>query len=237
MSPTHALSGAAAFLAAAPWLHLGSPAAVAVGAVCAAGAGLLPDLDHPSAAPARAFGPASWLLSRVIRAMSGGHRHATHSLIGIAAFTTLAWWSTHRGGWPLIVLMTLLAGLACRALLPRGRDRKWTLDWADMSSTVTAVVAGWVAWHLVGSGMDLYVVPWAVAVGCAAHIAGDMLTPQGCPVFWPLPKRYNVASITTDSWAETWLVVPALYAALGFIAVYTSYGAWGPALFHTIRTS
>jgi membrane-bound metal-dependent hydrolase YbcI (DUF457 family) len=228
MGSTHSLSGAVAFLAAAPWLNLGSPAEVAVGAVCAAGAAMLPDMDHHDGTIANMFGPVSRLLCRVVAFVSGGHRHGTHSLIGVGAFTAVAWWSTNVRAWPLVVLMTLLAGLACRALLPRGRDREWKLDWADIASTVTALVAAWVAWRLVGSGMDLSVVPYAVAVGCAAHIAGDILTKRGCPLLWPLPKRFRVASITTDSWVEKWLVVPALYAALGAIAVYTTTGFWRP---------
>jgi membrane-bound metal-dependent hydrolase YbcI (DUF457 family) len=235
MGPTHALSGATALLAAVPFLHLHSPAEVAVGAVCAAGAGLLPDMDHHSATPARAFGFPSRALAWLVGKVSGGHRHATHSLVGLAAFTGLAWWVTHVRGWPLIVLMTLLAGMAVRALGPKPRDRRWRLDYADVAGLVHAAGLGWVAWRLVGSGMDLRVVPWAVAVGCAAHIAGDMLTPEGCPLFWPLPQRYHIAEITTDSWQEKWLVTTALYAALGVI-VTKSYGTWGPVLFHTIAS-
>jgi membrane-bound metal-dependent hydrolase YbcI (DUF457 family) len=233
MSHTHALSGSVAFLVAAPFLHLGSPASVAVGAVCAAGAALLPDLDHPKATPAHAFGPVSWALSKVVCAVSGGHRHATHSLIGLAAFTSAAWWATRTGGWPLIATLTLLAGFAVRALLPKPRDRKWKLDYADVASIVNAAFAAWTAHGLVAASMDLAVVPWAVGIGVAAHIAGDMLTKKGCPLAWPAPRRFRVASITTDSWVERWLVAGALYTVLGFIA-YTTYGTWGPVLLNTI---
>lgn len=233
MGHTHALSGATAFLAAASLLHLGSPAAVAVGTVCAAGAALLPDLDHPSASPARTFGPASWLLAKAVSAVSGGHRHATHSLVGLAGFTTAAWWATHTGGRPLVIALTFLAGLAARALLPRGRDRKWKLDWADVASSVYAFAAGRVAQHLAAAQMDLRVVPWAVGIGVAAHIAGDMLTPEGCPLWWPRLKYYRLTEIRTDSWQERWLVAGALYAVLGFIAVRT-WGSWSPAITHLI---
>jgi membrane-bound metal-dependent hydrolase YbcI (DUF457 family) len=236
MGHTHALSGAVAFLAAAPLLRFGSPASVAVGAVCAAGAALLPDLDHPSASPARTFGPASWLLSKVVCFVSGGHRHATHSVIGLAGFTAAAWWAARTGGWPLIITLTFLAGLAARALLPRGRGRKWKLDWADIASTAYAFAARWVAQHLVASGMDLSVVPWAVGIGVAAHIAGDALTEQGVPIFWPSLRRYRVGSIDTDSWVERWLVAGALYAVLGFIA-YRTWGAWSPTITHLIARS
>lgn len=236
MAHTHALSGSVAFLAAAPFLHLGSPAQIAVGAVCAAGAGLLPDLDHHSATPAHAFGPASWVLSKAVAGLSGGHRHATHSLVGVAVFTAAAWWATRAGGWAVIVALTFLAGLGCRALLPRGRDRRWLLDWADVASLVYAAAAAWAAHGLVAAGMDLSVVPWAVAVGAAAHIAGDMLTKQGCALLWPLPTRFKVATITTDSWREKWLVTGALYLTLGFIA-FRTWGSWSPTLSTIIARS
>lgn len=236
MAHTHALSGATAFLAAAPLLHLGSPAAVAVVAVCAAGAALLPDLDHHSATPARAFGFLSRALAWLIGKASGGHRRATHSLIGWAGFTVASWWATTVGGWPLIVLLTLLAGMAVRALGPRPRDRKWKLDYADVAGVVHAAGLGWVAYRLVASGMDLSAVPWAVAIGVAAHIAGDALTEQGVPIAWPSMRRYRVGSITTDSWVERWLVAGALYGVLGFIA-YRTWGAWGPTITHLLARS
>lgn len=236
MGHTHALSGATAFLGAASLLHLGSPAAVTVGTVCAAGAALLPDLDHPSASPARSFGPASWALSKVVCFVSGGHRHATHSLVGLAGFTVAAWWATRAGGWPLIVALTLLAGLAARALLPRGRDRKWKLDWADVASLGNAAAAAWVAHQIVTAGMDLTVVPYAVGIGVAAHIGGDLLTEQGCPLAWPSLRYYRIGSINTDSWVERWLVAGALYLVLGFIA-YRTWGSWSPTITHLIARS
>jgi membrane-bound metal-dependent hydrolase YbcI (DUF457 family) len=236
MGPTHALSGAAALLAAVPFLHLVSPAEVAVGAVCAAGAGLLPDMDHHSATPARAFGFPSRALAWLVGKVSGGHRHATHSLVGLAAFTGLAWWVTHVRGWPLIVLMTLLAGMAVRALGPKPRDRKWRLDYADVAGLVHAAGLGWVAWRIVGSGMDLRVVPWAVGIGAAAHLLGDALTETGIPLGWPLPGRVRIGSIDTGSVVERWVVVPLLYGVLG-VVVYSTWGSWSPTITHVIAGS
>jgi membrane-bound metal-dependent hydrolase YbcI (DUF457 family) len=236
MSPTHSLSGAALFLAAAPWLHLGSPAEVAVGAVCAAGAAMLPDMDQHTSSPARAFGLASRALAWLVGKLSGGHRHATHSLLGIGVFTGLATAATHHRGWPLIVLLTMLAGMAIRGLGPRPRDKKWRLDYADIAGFVHAAAAGWLANQIVNSSMDLQVVPWAVAIGVTAHIAGDLLTPEGCPLFWPWLEYYNVAEITTDSWVEKWVVTTGLYLALGFIA-YRTWGSWSPAISTIIARS
>lgn len=224
MGPTHALSGAVTFLAAAPFLAQQSPAQLAVGAACAAGAALLPDLDHPSASPARAFGPISWLVAKPVAVISGGHRHATHSIIGAGVFTAAAHWASSAGGWPLIVALTLLFGLAIRGLGPQNlKDRRWRLDYADIAGLAHAAAATWAAYMLVTSGMDLGILPWAVAIGVCAHIAGDLLTEQGCPLLWPSLRYYRIASINTDSKVERWVVVPTLYMTLGAVVVYRTY--------------
>src|ERR1700722_17357040 len=86
----HALSGAVVFAALAPELHV-TDAHLAAGVVLAAGAGVLPDIDHPDSTISRAFGsPPEWF-NWVGDRTPGGHRHGTHSLLGIAAFTAGAW--------------------------------------------------------------------------------------------------------------------------------------------------
>jgi len=86
----HALTGAFVFAAVAPALHV-THAYLAAGVVLTAGAGVLPDIDHPDSTISRSFGFLTewfaWLVDRV----SGGHRHGTHSLLGIAAFTAAAY--------------------------------------------------------------------------------------------------------------------------------------------------
>ena len=46
-----------------------------------------------------------------------------------------------------------------------------------------------VAWLLVGQGVNLTVVPYALAAGVVIHIAGDMPTVQGCPWGWPWSQK------------------------------------------------
>lgn len=228
---THALSATAAFLGLAVPLSQSVPltsATVALGAIVAGGAGLLPDLDHRHATAARTFGPITWALARAVEAISGGHRHATHSLIGAGVFTGIAAWATHAGGWPLTILLALCIGLADRALLPRAKPRKdWKLTWGDVAGLVHAAAAGVVGYLLAHSTLDMTVVPYAVAIGVAAHIAGDALTERGVPICWPHLRFYRLATIDTGKWVETWVVVPALYAALAVIA-YTTRGTWMP---------
>ena len=68
----------------------------------------------------------------------------------------------------------------------------------------------------------------AVALGCAAHIAGDELTHGGCPVFWPVSgHEFHLVprplQITTAKMGENWVVFPLLVVAL-FAAVWHATG-------------
>src|SRR6201996_3065979 len=86
----HALSGAVVFAALAPPLHV-SLAHLAAGVVLSAGAGVLPDIDHPDSTISRSFGFLTEWFAWVVDRLSGGHRHGTHSLLGIAVFTAGAY--------------------------------------------------------------------------------------------------------------------------------------------------
>ena len=90
MGRTHALSGLVTGVAIGQfWWHL-DPAHVAIGGAVTVGAAVLPDIDHPDASVAECFGFVTrgfaWLIGR----LSGGHRHGTHSLADVAAFTAAA---------------------------------------------------------------------------------------------------------------------------------------------------
>ena len=53
--------------------------------------------------------------------------------------------------------------------------------------------------------------PWAVAVGVAAHLLGDMLTREGVPLLWPVAtRRFRIASLSTGGTVEQLLVGPGL---------------------------
>jgi len=239
MGHTHAVSGGVAWLAVATPLsehvHPLTPAQVAVGAVVAAGAAMLPDLDHHSGTIANAFGPLSQVLCKTVAAMSGGHRKATHSLVGTGVFTALAVAATHDR-WAVAALVWLCLGLAVRALWQRPRNRpNGRLDYRDVAGLVHAAVAFAVA-YWVTSTVDVGVVPWAVAVGYLAHLIGDCLTPQGCPLFWPVPWRIRIATIDTGKTVEKYLVVPALYVGLAATA-YLTYGAWAPTIHTAVQAA
>jgi len=236
----HALSGAFAFAALAPTLHV-TGAHLVAGVVLTAGAGVLPDIDHPDSTISRSFGfmteGFAWLVDR----LSGGHRHGTHSLFGIAVFTlgALAAGAYQLSGprigaaghpafsWhivPAALYLALLYSSALRALHVGGHH-------GDALGIASAAITCY-------TGADLFrlpVGPWhvpmlavATGLGCAAHIAGDELTHGGCPIFWPVSMHEfhllpRPLQFTTAKLCETWIVFPLLVAGLG-IAVWHDTG-------------
>jgi membrane-bound metal-dependent hydrolase YbcI (DUF457 family) len=225
---THALSGAATGAATAEYvLHL--PAAtihVARVTMHLPGAGMLalavltacfavlPDLDKCGSCPARALGFFSEAFAWLVGKVSGGHRHATHSAAGVAAFTaaavlTVGAWAAWTGArWGLGVFLALAFAAGLRALRLGGHHA----DLAGIAVAVAVTCTGW--------GLGL--VPLACGLGCSTHIAGDSLTDSGVPLLWPFTdRRFRLLpeplAFTTGTRPETRVVTPALMAALGLL--------------------
>jgi len=235
MGHSHALSGAAAWLAigaatpiSANVLGIEGAVPVVLGAAVASGAALLPDLDHHSATATRALPPVTNVISKVVETFSGGHRHGTHSIVGIAAATALAYlaslwtWTIPAdfGGLPLLgdiwgwvapgtsiqlgaALYALLLcglGLTTMKLMP-GKKLAW----------VAAIVGGLMV--SVAAPADRWWLPVAVGVGCLAHVIGDSMTTGGVPWLWPwIPKP----KIPTPLWQKNgYMGVPVLGATGG----------------------
>jgi membrane-bound metal-dependent hydrolase YbcI (DUF457 family) len=211
---SHATSGLVTGAAVAEFvMHLPAPGVIAM-AGFTAGMALIPDLDACHASAARSLGFLSYAVSWVVRLVSGGHRHATHSLIGIGAFTGLAVLAGHyradvAGKAGLALLITIAVSGALEAL---------HLTDSHLSDLIAIAVAAAVVWY----GYDLRLIPLAVLIGTASHIAGDMLTDSGCPLAWPLSLyRLHIPeplAFSTGSRRERWIVVPALLLALGWLA-------------------
>jgi membrane-bound metal-dependent hydrolase YbcI (DUF457 family) len=207
---SHALSGAVTGLGAGIVLHLPDPRLAAL-AGFTAGMALLPDLDKCGSSPARCLGFLSEAFAWLVGKLSGGHRHATHSLLGIAAFTGLAWVSCHyRADWGgkagLALLMTLSVAGGLEALhLVRGHA-------ADLIGIAVAAAE-------VRYGYGLTLIPLAVAIGCTTHVLGDMLTESGCMLAFPLSQhRFHLLpgplAFTTGTSPEILFVDPVLTGAL-----------------------
>ena len=212
MGPSHALSGAAAWLAGSWALdtfvgYHQSPLAVGLGATVCAGGALLPDLDlsgkvtrnQGGATVARTFGVFSLFVAEVIEKVSlgiysatrlrhdphrhNGHRTFTHTL----PFAALIGWgttalATHYGKWAVVGIIFFMAGLALRGLFD---------EWAERAGWVivtlcSASIAVFTAARLPGDrGYPL--LGLAVGVGCVVHLLGDIITSAGVPILWPIP--------------------------------------------------
>jgi membrane-bound metal-dependent hydrolase YbcI (DUF457 family) len=210
MGRTHALSGLVTGVAIGQfWWHL-DPAHVAVGAVVTAGAAVLPDIDHPDASVAECFGFVTKAFAWLIGHVSGGHRHGTHSLAGVAAFTAAAYVAERhlhtpagKVGLGLMLVLVLASGL--RALKIGGH-------FGDLLAIGGAVA-------MLRSGFGVAEVPWAIAAGTATHLVGDMLTNEGIPIAWPLSRVHfrllpEPLAFTTGTRPERWVVAPLMVVAL-----------------------
>jgi membrane-bound metal-dependent hydrolase YbcI (DUF457 family) len=215
---SHALSGAVTGAATGIFLHMSEPRTVAL-AGFTAGMALLPDLDKCGSSPARCLGFLSEAVAKVIAKVSGGHRHATHSILGIAVFTALAWVACHfrgeiAGKAGLALLMTLTVSGALEAL---------RIARSHVADVIAVGVAAFEIWF----GYGLALIPLAVLVGCATHIAGDMLTDSGCMLGYPVSKfRWHLLpeplAFTTGTRPELLFVDPLLTVVLAALAIWVA---------------
>jgi membrane-bound metal-dependent hydrolase YbcI (DUF457 family) len=227
---SHALSGAVTGLAAGILLHMPAPQTAAL-AGFTAGMALLPDLDKCGSSPARCLGLLSEAVAWTIGKLSGGHRHLTHSVIGVGIFTGLAWLACHyRGDWAgkagLALLMTLTVSAGLEALhAARGHA----------SDVIGIAVAAGEIWY----GYGLRLIPLAVLIGCCTHIVGDMLTDSGCMLAFPLSKqRFHLLpeplAFTTGTRPELLIVDPLLTGAIVVLSGWAADPAFVAAQWHTL---
>jgi len=227
---SHALSGAVTGMATGMLLQLPVPQIAAL-AGFTAGMALLPDLDKCGSSPARCLGWLSEAIAWAAGRISGGHRHATHSVLGVAVFTGLAWaccqfrhdWAGKAG---LALLMTVSAAAALEALhIARGHA-------ADLIAIGAAAGTVWF-------GYGLPLIPLAVLIGCSTHIAGDMLTDSGCMLGFPVSRRRfhllpEPLAFTTGTRPELLIVDPILSGTLVILAALAADPAFVTAQWHSL---
>lgn len=194
---SHVATGAAGFLGlAVPGLALTgntlNPGEIACGTLVAAGAALLPDLDHPKATVSRSLGPVSWFASRLISKLAGGHRNGTHSALAVLLVFMASVAATQSGGLlgPLLVCVVCVS-LVCRLFLD---------GFNDATSAIASCV---IAAGLLAITPDFGWIPLAVTGGYALHLAGDAITKEGVPLMWPINKtRFRFGLILTGGRLE-----------------------------------
>jgi membrane-bound metal-dependent hydrolase YbcI (DUF457 family) len=219
---SHSTSGALAWAAAAAWV----PAAVwparldtkdiMLGTFITAGSALLPDFDHPDGTIAHFLGPISHAFCRFVEWISGGHRHATHSLLFVAGVTGGTWAGAHYLGRPFTLgLVYILLSLAIRALhlCPPGKGiHSWGVVLL-LAVGGTFLMDRWIS-------SDPTWLPIAVGLGALTHLAGDCLTDRGCPLLWPISTRFGIPLIKhTGEKLETAFLTP-LMAVGAFVSLY-----------------
>lgn len=183
MGYSHSISAAATWLALneAGIINIDNPTALAVTTLAAAGAGMLPDIDHHNGTIAHSIPPVSRWVARLVAKVSGGHRKGTHSLIGLAFFWALAVGANRLtyAGVPLLALA--LAGFAGGLAL---RTFKAPGGWAGALAVMTGTIY-----------TDSFaLMPWAILTGASIHILGDALTTRGVNPVWPATIKPLVPS-------------------------------------------
>lgn len=214
LGPSHALSGAAAWLvgtfAVEHFAHYHqTPVQIAIGTAMCAGGALVPDLDmsgrvtsdQGGATVAHTFGVVSLFVAEVVEKISlgvydltktrrdprrhNGHRTLTHTVPFNLAVGFGVWEAcVHYGKVAVLTTLFLTFAFALRGLFPG-----WSKRAGWIIVTGAAVGATWWAnAHLTGA-RDYPVLGVALGVGGLVHLLGDMLTSHGCPAFWPIPIK------------------------------------------------
>lgn len=212
MGPSHALSGAAVWLAgtwaldAAGVFHQ-SPLEIAVGTAVCAGGALLPDMDmsgrvttgQGGATVAHTFGRVSLFAAECLEKFSlfvydltrmkhdprrhNGHRTFTHTLPFAAG---IGWGTTLLctvgGKWAVLGVLFVMLGLALRGVFHHWAERH---GWILISLLCAGAAYGAYRYLPAERGYPLLGV--AVGVGCVIHLLGDIITRDGIPILWPIP--------------------------------------------------
>ncbi len=212
LGPTHAISGAAVWLAGS-WAaehylsYHQSLFELAIGTAVCAGAALLPDLDcsgrvlanKGGATVAHTFGVVSLFLAECVEKFSllvykltrlkkdpqrhNGHRTLTHTwLFNAGLGVGVAELCQHFGKPAAVSVLFFTLALAIRGLMSSSAK---SAGWIIV--TALAGLAAYQAVHVLPSDRGYPLLGLSVAAGGVIHVLGDMITRQGCPVLWPLP--------------------------------------------------
>lgn len=198
MGPTHAASGAAAGIATAITLSATGVADITAAEAVVftgitSGAALVPDLDHPSATIARTFGPVTRLAAVATdkvsaatinatrgkrdKAVTGGHRGLTHTLLGVALAAGASWAAIAAWGhYAALALFFLFVTFSMHSLFRNQTRKIGTLVSTGIAAVMTAA-----CWVYLPATVSAPALALAVVIGGVAHILGDAPTHSGVP--------------------------------------------------------
>ncbi|MEV0520082.1 metal-dependent hydrolase [Nonomuraea sp. NPDC050405] len=210
MGISHAMTGAVAW-SALQLIHPQTTPVLVAGLAVTAGAALIPDLDHRDSTASRSLGPLTWVLCRVVQAVSGGHRRATHSLAGCATLAIAVQMAVQaRPGVVGTVATAVLLAVILASVVHLVPLRAFKRGWLDeiLAAVVAIALAMW-------PGLDLAMLGPAVLVGTLVHALGDAITRQGIPFWWPISrKNVRLARFKAGGWTERWVLRPAFVLAI-----------------------
>jgi membrane-bound metal-dependent hydrolase YbcI (DUF457 family) len=187
--PSHMVFSASMYMLTAPYvnehmLHTApaTPSTLVAGAIIAAGAGLIADLDTAKSRASSALGPFTRALSRVVTMLSGGHRFGTHSLLAILAVWLGVWRLVGVWGHSLPVMLcltTFLISFAVRELLDQDKlPALFVLGISVVGGLACLAISPTYLW-----------LQWAIVIGYTLHLVADSLTTEGVRLLWPLTTR------------------------------------------------
>jgi membrane-bound metal-dependent hydrolase YbcI (DUF457 family) len=191
---------------------------IVLGMFLVAGAAMAPDSDHHSATIASSLPPVSQWVCSGIGMVSGGHRHGTHSIVGVAVFTAIAYvaglWrmdvgplaNVGIGAGIVAVLLIAFAAKALKTIPDTMRKTPWLVGL--IGGALIAVLGPDQTWWL----------PVAVGLGCTIHLLGDILTTEGINLVWPVaikaPKILHGVPVLNKIWKPNgFLALPVLGSA------------------------
>lgn len=195
------------------------PAGVLLGAIICAGAALLPDIDHHNASIAHSLPPLTTAMARIFQMASGGHRNGTHSILGVLFFAIVAWLAgflavedvgvlgdLNIGAGLIAVILSAFAFKVLQFMPSRARKAPWAPG-ITFGILTTLLFPEGPIWLMT-----------CVVLGVVVHIAGDMLTKEGCNLLWPMkltpPKLVKNIPILSEVWSTGgYLSLPLLGSA------------------------
>lgn len=194
--------------------------------LAAGGAAVLPDLDEPGSSAAHLAGfltvPLAWATGK----LSGGHRHATHSLIGAFVFTGFAALLVSlSGAFCVAVAVGLSGAFAWRVGGPLGLRSGVFLLAAAVGAGYLGYTGAPGMWFVAASGL-----------GYLAHLAGDMATTGGVALFWPT-ERHIALPVLGDTGSVREAVVALGLTVMLVILAYHFYAGTVSSTFHHVALS